>query len=215
VAKVSAAGIYCVGLTGGIGSGKSTVANLLAVHGASLIDADVIAHALTGAGGEAIPMVREAFGDEAVEASGAMNRAYIRTLVFADPQARERLEAIVHPLVRTEVERQLATASGPYALLVVPLLVESAYYRERCDRVVVVECAENVRIQRVRERNGLSEEQVRRIIAAQASAEERRAVADDLIDNGGSLAELAVLLETLHQRLLMLAGQKYRGELVL
>ncbi|MEN9903509.1 MAG: hypothetical protein RLZZ555_74 [Pseudomonadota bacterium] len=181
-----------LGLTGGIGSGKSTVAAMLAGLGGTLIDADAISRASTAAGGSAIPAVRAAFGEDFVTAEGAMDRDRMRTLVFADPSAKSRLEAIVHPLVRSEIDRRIAsvTASG-VAVLDLPLLAESSAWRERCDLVWVVDCAPGTQIARVMARNGWPRAQVEAVLAAQASREQRLAIADGVIRNDGvTLAEL-------------------------
>ncbi len=192
---------YVVGLTGGIGSGKSAVADLFAQHGVALIDTDAIAHVLTAAGGAAMPAIRAAFGDSVASADGALDRAAMRTLVFADPAARKRLEGILHPMIRGESERQLLASapSSPYAILMVPLLVESGGYRQRVNRIAVVDCAESTQVARVMRRNGLSRSEVERILAAQATRAERLAAADDVIENDGPLAELAPRIERLHR----------------
>jgi dephospho-CoA kinase len=194
-----------IGLTGGIGSGKSAVADLFAARGITVVDTDAIAHALTTAGGAAMPAIRAAFGAEVVSAEGALDRAAMRALVFADPATRKRLEAILHPMIREESERQLLAAAGdgrPYAILMVPLLVESGDYRKRVDRVAVVDCAEATQIARVMNRNGLTRSEVERILAAQASRAERLAAADDVIDNDGDLAALPAQIERLHLKYL-------------
>jgi dephospho-CoA kinase len=199
---------YIVGLTGGIGSGKSAVADLFAAQGARIIDADVIAHALTAPQGAAMPAIRAAFGAAMVTPEGALDRAAMRARVFAEPQERQRLEAILHPLIRAETDRQAAASLGlaPYVVLVIPLLVESGAYRGRVDRLVVVDCPEATQISRVMARNGLSAEEVERIMQTQATRAQRLAVADDLIDNGGGLAALAPQVLRLHRKYLELAG---------
>lgn len=179
-----------IGLTGGIGSGKSTVADLLAARGATLVDTDVIAHTLTGPAGAAIPAIREAFGDAMITADGRMDRAAMRDRIFANASERKRLEAILHPMIRTETERQISAASGLYTVLVVPLFVESGRWRDRVARLLVVDCPTETQIQRVMRRSALPREAVEAILAAQASRERRLAQADDVIDNGGAEAEL-------------------------
>ena len=193
---------YVVGLTGGIGSGKSAVADLFAQRGVAVIDTDAIAHALTVAGGAAMPAIRAEFGDAVASAGGALDRAVMRTMVFADATARKRLEAILHPMIRAEGERQLlASATGsPYAILVVPLLVESGDYRKRVNRVAVVDCAETTQVARVMRRNGLSGSEIERMLAAQATRAERLAAADDIIENDGALADLPPRIERLHRQ---------------
>jgi len=197
---------FVIGLTGGIGSGKSAAADEFARLGATLVDTDAIAHALTAPGGAAIEAVRAVFGDSAIDASGAMDRAQVRARVFADPDARRRLEAVLHPLIRRESAARVRAAPGPYVVLVVPLLIESTDYRERVDRVLVVDCPVALQVARVRARSGLPEEEVRRIIAAQVSREARRAAADDIIDNGGTLESLRSQVQQLHAQYLARAA---------
>ncbi len=174
---------YIVGLTGGIGSGKSAATDRFAALGASVVDTDRIAHELTAPGGGALEAIRTAFGD---------------ALAFREPDARRRLEAILHPMIRAESARQCVAAGGPYVILAVPLLVESGGYRERCDRICVVDCPEALQLERVRARNGLADEQIRAIMAAQASRAQRLAAADDVIDNAGTLASLHAQVDRLH-----------------
>ena len=198
---------YVVGLTGGIGSGKSAAADLLAARGALVVDTDQIAHQLTAPGGAAMEPIREAFGNGVVAADGALNRAAMRALAFEDPDARKRLEAILHPMIRAESERLCLAATTPYVMLVVPLLIESGTYRQRVRRLCVVDCPEEVQVARVMQRSGLEERQVRAIMAAQASRAERLAAADDVIDNSAGYAELAVQVERLHGAYLRLASE--------
>ncbi len=174
-----------IGLTGGIGSGKSTVARRLVERGAVLVDTDAIARALTAPGGAALPAIAQAFGAQAIGADGAMDRDAMRACVFADPAARQRLEAILHPLIGRETEAQAAAAGGATVVFDVPLLVESGRWRERVDRVLVIDCSEDTQVQRVMARNGWPEDAVRRVIAQQARREQRRAVADAVIVNEG------------------------------
>lgn len=181
---------YVVGLTGGIGSGKSAAAEEFARLGATVVDADAIAHELTQAGGAATAQVRRQFGDDVIDAAGAMDRAKMRALAFRDPAARKRLEELLHPMIRAAAEQRIAAARGPYVIHVVPLLVESAGYRQRVARVLVVDCTESVQLERVRRRSGLPEDEIRRIIAAQATRQARLDAADDVIDNSGSLDAL-------------------------
>lgn len=199
-----------VGLTGGIGSGKSTVADRLAAFGAALVDTDVIAHQLTSAQGAAMGEIAAAFGPSVVRADGALDRAAMRRLVFSDPAAKERIEAILHPLIRRESEALCRSAvAAPYVLLVVPLLVEAAAsesYRHRVDRILVVDCDEATQVSRVVARSGLSPAEVRAIMATQASRAERLAAADDVVFNGGELDDLNPQLVALHQRYIDLAA---------
>ncbi|HRP25215.1 MAG TPA: dephospho-CoA kinase [Thauera sp.] len=189
---------YIVGLTGGIGSGKSAATERFAALGASVVDTDHIAHALTAPGGAAIDAIRNSFGDAMIAADGSLDRAAMRARAFSQPDARRQLEAILHPMIRDESARQCRAAVGPYVILAVPLLVESGSYRGRCDRICVVDCPEALQIERVSRRSGLDEAQIRAIMATQASRQQRLAVADDVIDNGGSLAALQTQVDRLH-----------------
>lgn len=197
---------FLVGLTGGIGSGKSAAASLFEELGAAVVDTDAIAHELTAPGGAAIESIRGAFGDDVIDARGALDRAAMRRKVFADPQAKARLEAILHPMIRAETDRRSAASRAPYVVLVVPLLVESGGYRSRVQRVAVVDCPEEVQVARVMSRSGLSAEEARAIMAAQVSRGQRLAVADDVIENGGELAALRPQIEALHRRYLEMAA---------
>lgn len=199
---------YVVALTGGIGSGKSTVAELFVAQGAALVDTDAIAHRLTAPGGAAMPALIAAFGASIATPEGALDRAAMRRLAFADPNARARLEAILHPLIRAAATAECAEADAPYVILAVPLLVETGNWRERCDRVLVVDCAPAIQIARVMARNALAEDEVRRILAAQASREQRLAVADDVIANDGGREALPAAVAALHQRYLLAAAAK-------
>lgn len=196
---------FVVGLTGGIGSGKSAAAEEFERLGAAVVDADAIAHELTRAGGAAIESIRREFGENYVDRTGAMDRARMRERVFADPSAKARLEALLHPVIRAEAERRIAAADAPYVVHVVPLLVESADYRQRVARVLVIDCAPAVQIDRVRRRSGLAETEIQRIIDSQLPREARLAAADDVIDNSGSLDALHKQVRTLHARYLELA----------
>lgn len=174
-----------IGLTGGIGSGKSTVAAMLAELGAPVVDADALSRASTAPGGAAIEPIRRAFGADFITPAGALDRDRMRALVFADPQAKARLEAIIHPLVRTEIDRRIAACAADAIVLDLPLLVESDAWRTRCDRVWVVDCAPETQIRRVMARNGWPREQVLAVLAQQASRSQRLAAADVVIDNDG------------------------------
>lgn len=196
---------FVVGLTGGIGSGKSAVAERWGRLGAAIVDTDAIAHRLTAPGGDAIAPIIEAFGPEIITGEGALDRAAMRARAFADPSARELLESILHPLIRRVCEEEAGRAEAPYIVLVVPLLVESGAYRDRCRRICVVDCPEAVQIARVMRRSGLDETTVRSIMAAQASRAERLAVADDVIDNSRDLGFLLAQADALHQRYLLCA----------
>ena len=199
---------FSVGLTGGIGSGKSTVADLFAAQGAVVIDTDLIAHQLTAVGGAAIPVIKESFGAGLILPDGAMDRAAMRERVFADPAEKKRLEAIMIPLIRRTTREAAEQAQGTYLLFVVPLLVESGLWQQRVSRVLTVDCPEEVQLRRVMQRNNLSEAQVRAIIASQASRAERLAAADDVIGNDGDSAALLPQVVRLHQLYLELAKAK-------
>jgi len=196
---------FVVGLTGGIGSGKSAAAAEFGRLGASVIDADAIAHELTGREGPALREIAKTFGEQAIAADGAMDRASMRERVFADPSARRTLEGILHPMIREESARRIAASAGPYVVHVVPLLVESGDYVRRVDRVLVVDAPEDVQVARVKER-GLAEEQIRSIIRSQAARRERLAAADDVIDNGGSLEALRNQVAALHEKYLQFSS---------
>lgn len=197
---------FVVGLTGGIGSGKSAAAEEFARLGATVVDADAIAHELTRPGGAAVEEVRRQFGAQYVDAAGAMDRAKMRALAFGDPQAKSRLERLLHPLIRAESERRIAAARTPYVVNVVPLLVESPGYRERVSRVLVVDCPPDLQRRRVRQRSGLGDDEIRRILEAQVPREKRLAAADDVIDNSGTLDALHKQVVALHARYLTMAG---------
>lgn len=200
-----------LGLTGGIGSGKTAVAAIFGELGVPVIDVDRIAHALTAPGGAAIKDIRKVFGEALIDADGALDRAAMRSLVFSDAQAKRKLEAILHPMIGAESQRRChaALASAPYAVLEVPLLIESGTYRNRAARIAVVDCREETQIERVMRRSSLGREEIQRIMAAQASRAERLAVADDVIDNDGPPERLRPQVEELHRKYLgMLAAKK-------
>ncbi len=185
-------GPLVVGLTGGIGSGKSMVADLFQALGAAIVDTDEIARALTAAGGEAMAALHEAFGEDFVTAEGALDRAAMRSLAFTDPEARARLEGILHPAIRSRADRALGEASGPYALAVVPLLFEPR-------RVLVVDAPEPLQVRRTAQRSGLPAAEVLAVMAAQWPRWRRLQAADDVIWNGGERAETAAQCEKLHR----------------
>ena len=172
-----------LGLTGGIGSGKSTVAAMLRELGATLIDADAISRACTAAGGSAIDGIRREFGADFITPDGAMDRDSMRSLVFADATAKQRLEGITHPLIRAEIDRQCQAVTSGVAVLDLPLLAESSAWRERVELVWVVDCRPETQIRRVMARNGWPQTQVEAVLAAQASREQRLAIANTVIDN--------------------------------
>ena len=189
---------FSVGLTGGIGCGKSTVADMFAALGASVIDTDQIAHALTAPHGAAMPALLAEFGEDFATPEGALDRARMRALVFSDATARARLEAILHPRIRDATAAAAAIASGDYVVYVVPLLIESGTWRARVTRVLAIDCPEELQVARVMARSGITEAQVRAIMAAQVTREQRRAAADDIIVNDDGLDALRPQVEILH-----------------
>ncbi|KAF0102334.1 MAG: dephospho-CoA kinase [bacterium] len=203
-----------VGLTGGIGSGKSTVADMLAELGAEVVDTDVIAHALTSAHGEAIAPIRAAFGDAMLDREDALDRAAMRRLVFADEQARRRLEVILHPLILRQSLQRMHASRSAYVVVVVPLLAEHLHaYRPHLDRIAVVDCEESEQLRRTALRPGMDIDQARAILAAQSKRDERLAIADDVIENLGSLSALRARVVRLHESYLRLAAQRAQKKL--
>lgn len=200
-----------IGLTGGIASGKSTVAETFAELGVPVIDTDVIARELVAPGQPALDEIRERFGDGMIDASGNLDRAAMRQAVFADENARLDLEAILHPRIGAETRRQADAAGGAYQLIVVPLLVGSPLVRF-VDRVLVVDCDEETQIQRLMERDTETIEQARRILKAQVTSDERRAIADDVIDNNASIGSLRSRVRTLDRYYRFLAERPDRRE---
>lgn len=199
--------IPLVGLTGGIGSGKTAVSDLLAKLGAGIIDTDLLAHQITAVGGAAIKPIQTEFGPEFIDPNGALDRAKMRSLVFAKPEARKILEAITHPLIRQETVKQalaLAQSGVPYLVFVVPLLVESGNWFNTIDYLVVVDCPEETQIARVMQRSNLPRDEVLSILRAQANRTERLSHANAVIQNQGSLEELAAEVLQLHQKILQI-----------
>jgi dephospho-CoA kinase len=190
--------IYTVGLTGGIGSGKSTVADQFSDLGVCVVDTDLISHSLTSAGQPALTLIRQQLGADYLLPNGTLDRDRLRQRVFADQETRRELETIVHPLIHREVLRQLAESNGPYALLVVPLLIEKRGYRDLLQRILVVDCPEEIQVARTMARSRLSAEQVRAIMAAQATRSARLSEADDVIDSSGDRAAMRGQVESLH-----------------
>ena len=189
-----------IGLTGGIGSGKSTVADLFSHLGVTVVDTDRIAHELTGAEGAAMPEIIAAFGKDIALPQGALDRAAMRQRVFTDASAKTRLEAILHPKIRQESRQRCQAATSVYVLLAVPLLVETGVWRQEVRRVLVVDCDEATQIARVKARSALSAAEVLAIMATQATRSERLAVADDVILNNDRLEALEPQVQALHQR---------------
>lgn len=203
---------YVVGLTGGIGSGKSTVADLFGERGAVLVDTDAIAHELTGPSGAAMPSLLAEFGAGIADDGGALDRAAMRRLVFADASARARLEGILHPMIRQLSAERCRQAVSPYVILAVPLLVESGTYRERCDRILVVDCPESLQLERVMKRNALPESEVRAIISAQATRQQRLEIADDVVTNAGALTNLYETVDKLNIKYRSLSSEKAKAK---
>lgn len=195
--------MFTVGLTGGIGSGKSTVADLFAALGVPVIDTDVIARELTVPGSPALDAIRAAFGETVMGADGALDRAALRRRIFADAGERRRLEAILHPRIEATVRQALASLTAPYALVVIPLLVETGGYRDVIDRVLVVDCPEDMQIARVIARSGLARAEAEAIVVAQASRSARLAAADDVIVNAAAPEALRSQVAALHLRYLV------------
>ena len=199
--------IPLIGLTGGIGSGKTAVSDQLGKLGAGIIDTDVIAHQITAANGSAIELIRQHFGTDYIDSNGALDRAKMRTLVFANPEAKRALEGITHPLIRLETIKQAfqqAKSGVPYLVLVVPLLLESGSWLALIDRLVVVDCPEETQIARVMQRNNLPRAEVEKILQTQASRKERLAHADFVIENRGSLNQLKEEVNQLNQKILQI-----------
>ncbi|OIO79917.1 MAG: dephospho-CoA kinase [Hydrogenophilales bacterium CG03_land_8_20_14_0_80_62_28] len=199
---------YCVALTGGIGSGKSVVATAFAGLGVAVIDTDLIAHELTAPGGAAQAPILSAFGAEYRLADGGLDRRRMRATIFSQPDLRARLEGILHPLIRACAAQRLNDTTALYALLVVPLLVESGAYRELTDRVLVVDCDPDRQIERIMRRDGIDLALAKAMLTAQASREQRLALADDVIDNRGVKADVEAEVRRLHQVYLRLAGKR-------
>jgi dephospho-CoA kinase len=192
---------FIVGLTGGIGCGKSTVADLFAELGAGIIDTDIIARRLTEAGGEAIAEIRADFGDDYINADGALNRAKMRRLIFSDAPAKQRLEMTLHPLILEQAKVQLGhLQTKPYIILVVPLLAESAAFRQLIQRILVVDCDEDTQVARVIARSQMDAAEVRSIITQQTPRAERLQLADDIIHNDVGLDSLAEQVAVLHEQ---------------
>ena len=200
--------MFSIGLTGGIGSGKTTVADMFSARGVTVIDADLIAHQITAPGGVAMPLIESAFGPEFVTADGAMDRAKMRARVFTDPAAKAQLEAITHPLIRAESERQRSEARSAYHIVVVPLLIEAGERASKVDRILVVDCPVETQIERVIQRNGFPREQVLAIITRQATREARLAAANDVVvnDSAATLQTLQREVDLLHARYIEMAA---------
>jgi len=193
-----------IGLTGGIASGKSTVADLFAEHHAPIIDTDVIARQLVQPGEPALDEIRAAFGDDVLDAQGRLDRGLVREIVFSDTARREKLESILHPRIRDEAVRQSDSADGPYQIIVVPLLVGSPM-QQFMDRILVVDCHEDTQIRRLLARDAENEDQARRMLSAQAGRQDRLSIADDVIANDSDLRDTRSQVDDLHSKYLELA----------
>jgi len=200
--------MFVIGLTGGVGSGKSTAADMFGELGAGIVDTDVISHELTAPGGAATAPLRDAFGADYITAAGALDRAKMRQLVFDDPAARKKLEGILHPVIRAEARARVEGSARPYVIVVVPLLLETGAYRDLIDRTLVVDCAEDEQVRRTARRSGLTEDAARAIMAAQLPRAERLARADDVVSNSGGVEALREQVGSLHARYLDLARQR-------
>lgn len=198
--------LFTVALTGGIGSGKSAAAKLLAELGADVVDTDIIARQLTAPHAPALTAIASQLGAEYIRPDGSLDRAELRQRIFHDRQAKATLEAILHPLIRRQAAAQLAASRAPYALVVVPLLVETGAYRDLSQRVLVVDCTEENQVARTMARSGLTKEQVHAIMDNQATRRQRLSHADDVIDNNGELAALERQVREMHEKYLGLAG---------
>jgi dephospho-CoA kinase len=194
-----------IGLTGGIASGKSTVTQRFAELGVPVIDADMASRKVVEPGTPGLAQVVQRFGPRVLDAAGRLNRPALRALIFNDAPSRQALDAILHPLIRADMERDAAEAKGPYMVMAIPLLVEGGDARRRVDRVLVLDADETLQIQRLQARDGSSAEQARAILASQASRAERLAAADDVLSNTGTVAELRQAVDRLHEQYLLLA----------
>ena len=193
---------WVVGLTGGIGSGKSAAAARFAQHGISVIDTDMIARELTAANGAAMPAIKQQFGDEFITPDGALNRERMRQSVFSETKTKKKLEAILHPLIRAESIKRVSHATSAYVILAVPLLFETGGYKDLVNTTLVIDCAEDTQIRRTMSRSGMTQAQVKAVLAAQWPRAERVKKAGQVIDNNGSLAALFQQVDQLHQKYL-------------
>jgi dephospho-CoA kinase len=202
---------YIVALTGGIGSGKSTVADAFARHGVAVVDADVIARQVVEPGAPALAAIAKRFGNEMLQPDGTLNRAALRQRIFSDPDEKNWLNQLLHPLIHQETQRQLALVTSPYALWVVPLLVENNL-QAHADRVLVVDVDSDTQLARTIARDGISRQQAQNILSAQVTREQRLAAADDIIDNSGTAQGIEPLVTALHRRYLELAASATRQD---
>lgn len=195
-----------VGLTGGVASGKTTVASLFSARGVVVLDTDRIARDVVEPGSDGLATVVEAFGEQMLDAAGNLDRTALRSVIFSDPDARVRLEAIIHPLIRAELARRAARAGGRYQIHVIPLLVETGM-QDAVDRVLVVDCPEPLQLDRLMRRDGSSEDEARRMLGVQANRQDRLAVADDVIVNDADQEQLVALVDRLHGFYEAIAGE--------
>ena len=196
-----------IGLTGGIGSGKTTVANMFAQLGATVIDADKIAHEITATNTDQANKIVKHFGKDFLQVDGALNRRKLRKIVFQIPQERKWLENLLHPMIRQEIKDKIAMATTPYCILVIPLLTKSSHYHY-IDRILVVDAPEELQIKRAAQREKVSEADITAIIKSQTARKERLAIADDIIVNDGAMTDLHSHVEELHHHYLKLANEE-------
>ena len=201
---------YVVGLTGGIGSGKTEVAGAFAALGIEVVDTDALAHRLSAPGERGLAAIRAAFGDDVLTATGELDRAQLRQRVFTDAAARAKLEAALHPLIRAEAQREMLSWRGAYGVIVIPLLLEREGSRSMVDRILVVDCPEDEQVRRVVARSGLAPGEVHAIMATQIARDLRLAAADDVLDNSGPIAGVEPQVRALDQRYRELAAARAR-----
>lgn len=202
--------MFRVGLTGGVASGKSTVADIFAELGAGVVDTDVVAREVVAPGQPGLDAVTAAFGPEILQASGELDRRALRNIVFSDPQRRKLLESILHPLIRARTLELLDQLEAPYTIVVVPLLLETGF-AELVERILVVDCPQARQLERLRRRDDIDEGQAHAMLAAQADRQSRLARADDVVDNSGSVESTRSQVEALHERYLQLASERSLG----
>ena len=198
--------MFRIGLTGGVASGKSTVAEIFADLGAPVVDTDVVAREVVAPGESGLEAVTAAFGKEILLPSGELDRRALRSIVFSDPQRRKRLESILHPLIRARTLQLIDALEAPYVIVVVPLLIETGF-AELVDRILVVDCPEAQQLERLRRRDDVSEDEAQAMIAAQATRQDRLARADDVIDNRGSLEATQAQVQALHERYIRMGSE--------
>lgn len=205
--------MFVVGVTGGIGSGKTAVTNAFAARGINIVDADIASRIVVEPGTPALAEIGRHFGGDVLRADGTLDRARLRRIIFSEPEQKRWLEQLLHPLIGAEIRRQIETAKSPYVVFVSPLLIEAGQ-RQYCDRILVVDVPEDVQLQRTMSRDNNDAEQVKRIIASQASRQQRLERADDVVENTGTLAQLEMTVAKLHEHYLELARQKNAAEVL-